>query len=219
MEDFEYNNGVDCDPADCNMTAANKCPCNPTESPDCPDCDIPGTDDAETGADAGFYEPTENTEAEASEASEATVDPNYGVDSADAASELGTSADGNDLNELYGEPESESENGLVDPQNETAATCDDDCTCSARERCALDDYEIISDVLGSEKQLVKLYSTALCESAEEPLRDVVKDNLIECARDQYSTFEYMQKRGLYPLTQATEEEITKAKQQFESIKD
>ncbi len=104
------------------------------------------------------------------------------------------------------------------PEDETAATCDDP-TCDARSRCALDDYEIISDVLGCEKQLVKLYSTALCESAEEPLRDIFRENLIEAAADQYSTFEYMQKRGMYKTEPATEEKVTEAKQQFRPLCD
>lgn len=111
-----------------------------------------------------------------------------------------------------------------DPYAEMAASSDDNCYCDSRsicggtiraqEKCALDDYEIISDVLGSEKQLVKLYSTALCESAEEPLRNVIRDNLMECANDQYATFEYMQKHGMYKTEQAEEEKILQAKQQF-----
>lgn len=101
------------------------------------------------------------------------------------------------------------------PQDETAATSDELYTTQcARAKCALDDYEIISDVLGAEKQLVKLYSTALCEASEENFRDIIRENLIECAADQYSTFEYMEKRGMYPTEEADEEKITEAKQQF-----
>ncbi len=106
------------------------------------------------------------------------------------------------------------------PDDETAATRDEiynNSTVGARQKCELDDYEIISDVLGGEKQLVKLYSTALCESAEEGLRGVIRDNLIECAKDQYSTFEYMQKRGLYNTEQAPEDKIAQAKQQFRPL--
>lgn len=106
------------------------------------------------------------------------------------------------------------------PDNETAATCDDlYTTCSAQAECSLDDYEIISDVLGAEKQLVKLYSTALCEASEENFRNVLRDNLTECAADQYSTFEYMEKRGMYPTDEASDEDIAKAKQQFTPLCD
>lgn len=113
---------------------------------------------------------------------------------------------------------------IPSPDDETAACEDCNCGCDhdttrAQQKCALDDYEIISDVLGGEKQLVKLYSTALCESAEEPLRDVIRENLIECAADQYSAFEYMQKRGMYPTEDATEDKILQAKQQFTSLVD
>lgn len=106
--------------------------------------------------------------------------------------------------------------------DEQAATRDDWCNCgdscgcgeSAQEKCQLDDYEIISDVLGSEKQIVKLYSTALCETAEENLRDIIRENFTEAAADQYKAFSYMQENGMYPTEQASEEDITKAKQQF-----
>ena len=133
------------------------------------------------------------------------------------------------------EPESdadaEASDDFTDPaiiipsvDDETAACEDCNCGCDrdttrAQQKCALDDYEIISDVLGGEKQLVKLYSTALCESAEEPLRYVIRENLIECAADQYSAFEYMQERGMYPTEDATEDKILQAKQQFTSLVD
>ena len=111
-----------------------------------------------------------------------------------------------------------------DPADEQAATrdnwcnCGDTCNCeSAQEKCRLDDYEIISDVLGSEKQIVKLYSTALCETAEENLRDIIRENFTEAAADQYKAFSFMQSKGMYKTEQATEEKITEAKQQFSSI--
>lgn len=108
------------------------------------------------------------------------------------------------------------------PSDEQAATRDDWCHCgdscgcneSAQEKCQLDDYEIISDVLGSEKEIVKLYSTALCETAEENLRDIIRDNFSEAAADQYKAFSFMQEKGMYKTEQATEEKIIEAKQQF-----
>lgn len=107
------------------------------------------------------------------------------------------------------------------PSDEQAATlddcyCGDTCGCdsTAQEKCQLDDYEIISDVLGSEKEIVKLYSTALCETAEENLRDIIRDNFTEAAADQYKAFSYMQENGMYKTEQASETEILKAKQQF-----
>lgn len=109
-----------------------------------------------------------------------------------------------------------------DPSDETAATVDDLYTAdkpSAREKCKLDDYEIISDVLGSEKQIVKLYSTALCEAAEEQFRNVLRENLDYAAEDQYKAFEFMQSRGMYDTEQASNENISQAKQQFSPLVD
>lgn len=111
---------------------------------------------------------------------------------------------------------------VSDPADEQAATNDDWCHCgdscgcdeSARQKFQLDDYEIISDVLGSEKEIVRLYSSALCETAEENLRDIIRENFTEAAADQYKAFSYMQENGMYKTEQASEAKITEAKQQF-----
>lgn len=111
----------------------------------------------------------------------------------------------------------------TDPSDETAATNDDWYTTAdggktpAQARCELDDYEIISDVLGSEKQIVKLYSTALCEASEEPFRNLLKGNLDDAAADQYKAFKFMEERGMYQTEQATEQKISQAKQQFSPL--
>lgn len=211
--------------------------------------------EVEQNSDAESSEEFGNVEQ--SNDSESGVDSSFGVDTLQEDEQAATYDSQNDISELYEESESDSMdysndaeeaeaqdevdvaepsdgNGVcVNPEDETAATCDDcdctidtncgvsdcgisdcDCTTRAQAECALDDYEIISDVLGSEKQLVKLYSTALCESSEDTLRDVIRANLTEAALDQYETFEYMQKRGLYPTEQADEQKICEAKQQF-----
>lgn len=103
--------------------------------------------------------------------------------------------------------------GYVDPKDEQAAVKDDDYSYAC-ERCKLDDYEIISDVLGAEKQIVKLYSTALCEAAEDNFRNVIKENLDYAAEDQYKAFEFMSTRGMYKTEQASENDVNQAKQQF-----
>ncbi len=51
----------------------------------------------------------------------------------------------------------------------------------AQDQCKLSDYDIISDVLGSHKNLVKLYGTALCEIGCKDLRNVVTSKMTECA--------------------------------------
>lgn len=82
--------------------------------------------------------------------------------------------------------------------------------------CQLNDFDIISDVLGCHKTLVKLYTTSLCEIAEEPLRNIVNEQLSECACDQFDAFNYMNERGMYQTEQAPAQKIKEARQKFSS---
>lgn len=107
-----------------------------------------------------------------------------------------------------------------DPSNEQAATIDDrfgSATDYACAKCKLDDYEIISDVLGSEKEIVKLYSTALCEAAEDNFRHVLRENLDYAADDQYKAFEFMNGCGMYQTEQASDNDVSQAKQQLSPL--
>ena len=80
--------------------------------------------------------------------------------------------------------------------------------------CELNDYDIISDVLGCQKSLMKLYATSLCEIAEEPLRTLVNAKLTECASDQFDAFCYMNERGMYKTEQAPKDKIKQAQKTF-----
>lgn len=91
----------------------------------------------------------------------------------------------------------------------TAAQCD----------CALTDKDIISDVLGCQKSLVKLYGEALCESSCEKMRTLVSNQMTECACDQFDAFNYMSARGLYPTEDAPSQKVTQAKDKFCKCKD
>lgn len=85
-------------------------------------------------------------------------------------------------------------------------------TKKQQNNCELNDFDIISDVLGCQKSLMKLYATALCEIAEEPLRNIVTDKLSECSIDQFDAFNYMHDRGMYVTEQAPSQKIKQAKQ-------
>ena len=92
------------------------------------------------------------------------------------------------------------------------------CGCTSTELAQdvtkLSDKEIISDVLGSHKALIKLYGTALCETSCPKLRSLIDNQLSECAEDQYDAFLYMHERGLYPTDSAPMPKITQAKKKF-----
>ncbi|MBR2968149.1 MAG: spore coat protein [Clostridia bacterium] len=85
------------------------------------------------------------------------------------------------------------------------------CTEFAQDVCKLSDKEIISDVLGSHKALIKLYGTALCETSCPQLRNLIDNQLSECAEDQFDAFLYMHERGLYPTDSAPMPKINQAK--------
>ena len=84
----------------------------------------------------------------------------------------------------------------------------------AQDVCKLNDKEIISDVLGSHKALIKLYGTALCETSCPKLRSLIDNQLSECAEDQFDAFLYMHERGLYPTDSAPMPKINQAKKKF-----
>lgn len=87
-------------------------------------------------------------------------------------------------------------------------------TTLAQEKCKLDDYDIISDVLGCHKQLVQKYTTALCECSSEDLRDLIKCQMSECACDQFDAFKYMNERGMYECDCADASQLAQTKDKF-----
>lgn len=222
--DKSYDNNFDCDPMDCNYTNPSEIPYddrtevatdNVTEMPVAPEeYTFPASSNATEREQAATDDYTNNfDDAYGNETVDEYCD-RYEIEQNDYDTETATDDAYDNFDEEYAIES-------VDPADEQAATDDgnwyttDNCgQTPAQERCSLDDYEIISDVLGSEKQIVKLYSTALCEAAEEPFRNIIKENLDEAAADQYKAFEFMQARGMYQTEQASEQDITKAKEQF-----
>ena len=87
-------------------------------------------------------------------------------------------------------------------------------TDNAQQKCKLDDYDVISDILGCHKTLVKLYAEAIIESADDKLRELLRTLMNECADDQFDAFNYMSANGLYETTCADCEQIACACEKF-----
>lgn len=66
----------------------------------------------------------------------------------------------------------------------------------------MSEQEILSDLLSSEKQLVKEYASDISESSCANLRGLLANNLVECSADQLAIFEQMNQRGFYKTKQA-----------------
>ena len=104
-------------------------------------------------------------------------------------------------------------------QNEQRSACskrktDNKTEAACENNCRLNDFDIISDVLGGHKNLVKLYGTALLETDSEKLRKLTNTQMSECAMDQYDAFRYMNDRGMYKVEPAPAQKIKSACDKF-----
>lgn len=87
-------------------------------------------------------------------------------------------------------------------------------TEAAQDNMSLSDYDIISDVLGTHKNLIGLYGTAICEIDCPNLRKIINTQLTECATDQLDSFNYMHDRGMYKTEPAPIPKIRAARQKY-----
>ena len=74
--------------------------------------------------------------------------------------------------------------------------------------------ESLTDMLTVEKNLVKIYATALTEMSSEANRSLIKKNLTDAADGQNLIFCEMQRQGFYETTPGTKEKLLEAKEQF-----
>lgn len=80
----------------------------------------------------------------------------------------------------------------------------------------LTEKDSLTDILTGEKDLVKLYSTAMTEATGKDVRKTLKNNMFETAEDQYSVFCAMQKNGYYQPKPADKTVIDEKKENFSS---
>ncbi|MDD7157651.1 MAG: spore coat protein [Firmicutes bacterium] len=110
------------------------------------------------------------------------------------------------------------ENKTADKKQKNAAPhtrkTDERTEAACDHNCRLSDYDIISDVLGGHKNLVKLYGTAMLEIDNEQLRKIINTQMSECACDQYDAFKYMNDRGMYKTEPAPVQKIKAARTKF-----
>lgn len=102
----------------------------------------------------------------------------------------------------------------VKSKTATRSTRNSRATEFAQDNCKLNDYDIISDVLGSHKNIIGLYGTALCEIDAKDLRDIVSCKMNECAEDQLDAFLYMNERGMYKTEPAPLQKVKEARGRF-----
>ena len=79
---------------------------------------------------------------------------------------------------------------------------------------AMEDKEMLEDVLTSQKQITGLYNTYANECATTAIRDEMMNILHDEHDIQADIFMEMQKRGWYPTPMAEEQKIQSTKQKF-----
>ena len=79
---------------------------------------------------------------------------------------------------------------------------------------AMQDKEMLEDVLTSQKQITGLYNTYANECATTAIRDEMMNILHDEHDIQADIFMEMQKRGWYPTPMAEDQKIQSTKQKF-----
>lgn len=82
----------------------------------------------------------------------------------------------------------------------------------------LTEKELLNDLLMTEKQLIGAYTNGITESSCPNMRQVFSTNLMECATDQFTVFDNMQKKGYYQIKDAADNDVQTAKQHMSGLK-
>ena len=81
----------------------------------------------------------------------------------------------------------------------------------------MNDVELLNDMLITEKNMIKNYSTFITETSCPEMRQVLTNNMTETARDQYNVFDTMRQKGYYQLKDAPSAEVIEAKQKLSQM--
>lgn len=79
------------------------------------------------------------------------------------------------------------------------------------------EQELLNDLLNQEKQLIGAYSMGITECSCPNLRSVLTKQYTETCTDQFNVFEQMRQRGFYQTKDASDQDVTTAKQSMQQI--
>ena len=78
----------------------------------------------------------------------------------------------------------------------------------------LNEKDSIQDMLNLEKQIVKLYATAITEGCSKGFRNQVTQNLNESVEGQMDVFSLMTECGYYQVESAKEQSLQQEREKF-----
>ena len=82
----------------------------------------------------------------------------------------------------------------------------------------LNDQDKMEDLMSEEKYLINAYGTFIPEASCPQLRQVLTQNLNECADSQYTIFNQMSQLGWYPTKAAPQADISAAQEKFSQLR-
>lgn len=77
--------------------------------------------------------------------------------------------------------------------------------------------EILFDILNTEKEIIKTYSTAVTESSCPNMRQVLMNNFKQCTEDQFNVYNTMRSKGYYQGKDAQDQDVQQAKQKYQQL--
>ena len=81
----------------------------------------------------------------------------------------------------------------------------------------LNEKDSLQDMLNLEKQMVKLYASALTEGASKGFRTMVKNHFTDTVKDQFEVFAMMTEHGYYKVESAPKETLSEQKTKFSKV--
>ena len=81
----------------------------------------------------------------------------------------------------------------------------------------MNDQELLNDMLITEKNMIKNYSSFITETSCPNMRQVLTQNMNETVHDQYSLFDIMRQKGYYQMKDAPDSEVSTAKQKLSQM--
>ena len=87
----------------------------------------------------------------------------------------------------------------------------------SKQQIQLNEKDSLQDMLNLEKEIVKLYSTALTEGIGAKLSPMVKNHLVDSANDQFEVFTQMAENNYYEVKPADKAVIDEQKANFKQV--
>ena len=87
----------------------------------------------------------------------------------------------------------------------------------SKQQIQLNEKDSLQDMLNLEKEIVKLYSTALTEGNGSKFRTMVKNHLVDSANDQFEVFTQMAENNYYEVKPADKAVIDEQKANFKQV--